>query len=74
MDLLGAIEHTQSVRADFKSLVSEPQYLHIICKRTKEEMENRRCTCPSFGCGPIEILPPKEPRAGAQATRPAAHV
>lgn len=25
-------------------------------------------------CGPIEILPPKEPCAGVQATRPAAHV
>lgn len=39
-----------------------------------EEMKNGRCTCSSFGCGTIEILPPEEPHAGVQATRPAAHV
>lgn len=34
MDLPGAIECAQCVRADFESLVSDPQNLPIICKRT----------------------------------------
>lgn len=73
--LTGAIEHVQSVRADSKSLVSDPQYLHTICNRTKEEMKNGRCTCPSLAvCGPTEILPPEESHAGVQATRPAANM
>lgn len=49
MDLLGATEGAHSVRADFKSLVSDPQQ-HCLCKTMKKAIKNGRCICPSFGC------------------------